>query len=674
VSRVLARVLAAAIGVAFCACSNDPYPPADEEAKVLYGSFVDAPKKLDPATSYSQSEHIITGAIFDTLLEYHFLKRPLELIPGIAARLPEITDLGGGRSRIRFELRPELLYHDDPCFELSAPGRRTREITTADVAFQIARIADPKVGSPVIEPFSNIEDLQAFGARLVARREADPAFAALPAHEQYAQVGPIAGVRTPTPRTLEITLARAYPQILYWFAMEFTSPVPWEAIAWYDGKNGRDRFDDHPVGSGPFQITRYDKRAIIVLEKSANWYGVRHPEWNAPGTVYPSEGEASDGAEGLLDDAGRRLPMIDRIELRREKESISRFTKFMQGYYDNSGVAPENFDSVIRNDALSPEMEALGIGLEKEVSPTIFYLGFNMNDPVVGKGKTPDAQARNRKLRQAMSLAIDSQELLRIFLNGRGVAAQSPLPPNIYGYDPDYRNPYRTADLARARALLAEAGYPGGIDRKTGDALRLTFNSYNTTTQGLIQHQFYTNAWKKLGLDVEIEASNYNQFQETLRNGAHQIFEFGWGADYPDPENFLFLFWSKMGNDAFGGPNASNFADPRFDALFLSMKVEPNGSRRMARIREMQSILEHERPWIELFFREDYMLKHGWVANVKPSGLSIPTYQYLDIDAGLRAARRREWNEPILWPLYVVVVGAIGLVVPGIRTYLKERQ
>ena len=672
-STSLAALAAVAVAMSG-ACGNDPYPTSHGTAKVLYGSFVDAPKSLDPATAYSVREHAITGAVFDTLLEYHFLKRPLELIPGLAKALPEVTELGGGRSRYRFELREDLLFHDDPCFELSRPGARTRELTTADIAFELAHVADPKVGSPVIEPFSNIEDFQAFGERLAERRKTDSDFAALPVHEQYAGVGPIAGVMTPSPQILEITLARPYPQIQYWFAMEFSAPVPWEAIAYYDGLEGRPRFDDHPVGSGPFQLVRYDKEAIFVLEKSPNWYGVRHPEWQAPAAVYPSEGEERDVAAGRLVDAGRPLPLIDRIEMRREKEDIPRFTKFMQGYYDNSGIAIENFDSVIRNGSLTPEMEAIGIGLEKEISPTIFYLGFNMNDPVVGKGKSPAERERNRRLRQAMSLVIDSDEFLRIFANGRGLPAQTPIPPNIYGYDPDYRNPFRRSDLERAKALMAEAGYANGIDPKTGEALRITFDSYNTSTDGLIQHQFYTNAWKRLGLDVRIEASNYNQFQDKLRNGAHQLFEFGWGADYPDPENFFFLFWSKMGNDEFGGPNSTNFSDPRFDELFVSMKAKANGPVRMGEIREMLSILERERPWIEIFFREDYYLRHGWLANMKPSGLSIPTYQYLDIDTELRARRRREWNEPTLWPLYLLVVGAVLLVLPGIRTYLRERQ
>ncbi|HEB90035.1 MAG TPA: peptide ABC transporter substrate-binding protein [Deltaproteobacteria bacterium] len=651
-------------------CSNNPYPPTREGEKVLYSSFVDAPRTLDPARAYNTRAHAITGAVYDTLLKYHFLKRPLELIPGLAVSLPEKTELPDGRVRYRFELRRDLLFADDACFGLDRPGQRTREVVAADIAFQLARIADAEVGSPVIEPFSNIDGFQEFSRALTARREADPGFAARPVHEQYAELGGIPGVRTPSSHVLDVILHRPYPQIRYWFAMEFSTPVPWEAVEYYDGRGGRPRFDDHPVGTGPYVLSEYSKRSRYVLERSKNWYGVRHPEWKAPAATYPSEGEEEDRLAGRLDYAGRTLPFIDRVEVRREKESIPRFNKFLQGYYDASGIIKESFDKVVQEDALSPEMKARGIALEKAVSPDVFYIGFNFDDPVVGRA----GGERSRKLRQAMSRVIDVEEFTRVFNNGRGVPAQSPIPPGIYGYDPDYENPARRVDLERAKQLMVEAGYPGGIDPETGEALRLTFDSADTSSAGLTKVQFYVSAWKRLGIDVRVEATNYNQFLEKLRNGAHQVFESGWVADYPDPENFLFLLWSQMGKSKFGGPNATNFSNARFDELFVSMKTRENGPRRMAEIREMLRILEHERPWIELFHREEYSLYHGWVRNVKPMGISMPTYQYRDLDPVLRAQRRREWNEPIVWPAWVLLGAAVLVVLPGIRTYLKERQ
>jgi len=662
--------LGVVLGLLLGGCSNDPYPPEDTGKKILYSSFVEAPRTLDPAKAYTTIAHAITGAVYDTLLTYHLLKRPLELIPGLAVDLPEQTDLPDGRSRYRFELRRDLLFAEDDCFELAAPGLRTREVVAADVAFQLARIADPEVGSPVIEPFSNIEGFAAFGTRLMARREADPAFTALPVHEQYAALGGVPGVRTPSSHVLEVTLARPYPQIRYWFAMEFSTPVPWEAIAWYDGREGRPRFDDHPVGTGPFVLSVYDKQSRYVLDRSPTWHGVRHPEWKAPGAVYPSEGEPEDLEAGRLEDAGRPLPFLDRVEVRREKEGIPAFNKFLQGYYDASGIIKESFDRVVQEDRLSPEMAGRGIQLEASVSPDVFYIGFNMEDPVVGRA----AGEQGRKLRQAMSLVVDVEEFLRVFLNGRGVPAQSPLPPGIYGHDPDYRNPFRRVDLERAKALMVEAGYPRGVDPETGNALRLTFDTSATTTDGKQQVQFFTRAWAGLGIDVRIDQTNYNQFQEKIRNNAHQIFQFGWVADYPDPENFLFLLWSEMARSTSGGPNATNFSDPRFDELFLSMKVRENGPARQAEIREMLRILERERPWIELFHREDYTLYHAWVRNVKPMGLSVPTYEYRDVDPQLRAELRKAWNEPILWPAWVLALAAILVIVPGVATYWRERQ
>jgi len=654
------------------ACSNNPYPDADADRKILYTNYREAPRTLDPAVAYTTSAHAITGNVYDTLLEYHYLKRPYELVPGLAEEIPRAEPRPGGRVAYRFRLRPGLLFQDDPSFALGGEGRSTREILAADVAFELMRIADPAVNSPVIEPFSNLLGFRDFTGALAERREADPDFAARPVREQYAELGGIEGVRVLAERELEVVLAAPYPQILYWFAMPFTTPVPWEAVQYYDGQEGREHFGDHPVGSGPFQLVEYNKQASMILDANPNWYGVRHPEWRAPGATYPTEGEASDAERGLLDPAlvGQPLPFLERIEFRREKESIPSFNKFLQGYYDAAGIIRESFDKVVREDRLSPEMAELDVRLEKSVIPAVYYLGFNMEDATVG---APGGE-RARTLRQAMSLVIEVDEWLRLFANGRGVPAESPLPPGLFGYDEDYRNPYRRVDLERARALLAEAGYPNGIDPETGKPLRLTFDTPDTSAQGKLRFEFYVNAWRRIGLDVEIRATNYNQFQEKVRNGAYQIFQWGWVADYPDPENFFFLLWSEMARSKNQGPNTANFSNPRFDELFLSMKSMESDAERLAIIREMRGILEEERPWIELFHPEDYALYHGWLRGVKPAGISNPTAKYRDLDPDLRSSRREAWNEPVLWPLAVLIVLSVAITVPGVITFFRERQ
>jgi ABC-type transport system substrate-binding protein len=629
-------------------CTNNPYPDEDATRKIEYLAFQEPPKTLDPAVSYTTTDQVVIGPIYDTLLEYDYLARPYRLIPGLARDIPE-PKRRGDRVVYHFRLRDDLLFQDDSCF---AP-RRTRQVTAADVAFSLMRVADPLVNSPVASFFARVDDFAAFGERLQSARAHDAGFAAKPAHEQYAQVRGVAGLRVTSPTDLEIVLSAPYPQLLYWFAMPFTAPVPWEAVAHWDGKDGRDAFAEHPVGTGAFRLAVYDKRSRIVLERNPNWYGVRHPEWRAPGAE----------ADGLP------LPFLDGVELRLDKEDIPAFTKFLQGYYDISGIIEESFDRIVKDERLSPDMAARGMRLEKSAIPSIYYLGFNMDDPVVG---TP-AGAQGRKLRQAMSLAIDTREFTRIFQNGRGIPAESPLPPGIFGYDASYVNPYRRVDLERAAALLREAGYPQGVDPTTGKPLHLTFDTQDTSSRGLLRYQYFVGAWRKLGLDVEIVATTYNQFQDKVRRGAYQLFMWGWVADYPDPENFLFLLWSGTARSK-GGPNTANFSDPRYDALFLAMRDRPDDTRRLELIREMRALLQEECPWVELFHLESYALVHSWMHNVKPFGMSIPTFKYLDVDAALRARERAAWNQPVRWPLAVLAVLALVMLVPAIRTVRRERR
>lgn len=647
-------------------CTNNPYPDADATAKAIYIAFAAPPKTLDPQVSYTTTDHVITGNVYDPLLEYDYLERPYRLIPALAAAVPRAAPGADGRVVYTFRLRDGALFQDDPAFARGGAGRTTRAVEAADVAFALQRIGDPAVGSPVVDTFSRLHGFAAFSERLQALREADAAVAALPVREQYARAGGIAGVRAVDRLTLEVELDQPYPQILYWFAMPFTAPVPWEAVETYDGRDGRDAFADHPVGAGPFKLGDYDRLRRIVLERNDNWYGVRHPEWQAPGAVYPRQGEPGDAAAGLLDAdvVGRPLPFLERIELRRDPEQVPAFIKFMQGYYDTSPIIAESFDRVVQQGALTPDMRAAGLELEKAVLAGVYYVGFNMDDPTIGTA----AGERGRALRQAMSLAIDSAEYLRLFTNGRGIPAQSPLPPGIFGYDPDYRNPFRQPDLARAAQRLADAGLANGIDPATGKPLRITFDVNNTTARALLQFQFLVEAWKRIGLDVEIAATDYNQFQDKVRRGAYQLFQWGWIADYPDPENFLFLLYGPMGRRASNGPNTANFADPEYDALFTRMRAMENGPERLAIIEQMRAITERERPWIELFHPEDYAVHHGWLGNVKPPSLSLPAMKYWDVDPALRAERRVEWNRPVRWPAYVLV----GLVVIGVVQGLRR--
>jgi oligopeptide transport system substrate-binding protein len=272
-----------------------------------------------------------------------------------------------------------------------------------------------------------------------------------------------------------------------------------------------------------------------------------------------------------------------------------------------------------------------------------------------------------------MSLAIDIRQYLELFLNRRGVPAQSPLPPGIFGYDAAYKNPFRQYDLARGRQLLAEAGYQNGINPASGERLKLGFDASATTAEALLQYEFWASSWRELGLDVEIRATTYNQFQDKVRRGAYQLFSWGWIADFPDPENFLFLLECGNSRTKSGGPNTANFCNPEFDRLYREMKDMPSNPQRQEIVRRMLTILEQERPWIELYHRENYELSHAWLVNSKSWGISNPTYKYKDVKPDERARLQADWNAPVRWPLYLVLFAVVALTVPAVRTYYRER-
>jgi oligopeptide transport system substrate-binding protein len=247
------------------------------------------------------------------------------------------------------------------------------------------------------------------------------------------------------------------------------------------------------------------------------------------------------------------------------------------------------------------------------------------------------------------------------------------LPPGLFGYDATLKNPFRQYDLARARQLLAEAGYTDGIDAKTNIRPKFSFDTAATTAAANLEFEYLARSWRQLGLDVEVNATTYNQFQDKIRRGAYQIFTWGWIADFPDPENFLFLLACQNARAKSGGPNTADFCDEEFDSLYRQMKDMPNNDQRAALIKRMLEIVQRERPWIELYHEEDFTLSHVWLINSKPMGISYPAYKYRDVDPELRARMQAQWNAPVRWPAYVLVLAIVALTLPAIRTYYRER-
>ena len=410
---------------------NHPYPNSETRANVLYSAFSERPKHLDPARSYSSNEVEFTGQIYEPPLQYHFLKRPYELIPLTAEAVPKphYVDAAGkplpddapaaviAESHYEIRIRPGIRYQPHPAFARDGAGRYryhaltaselaaktrisdfehtgTRELVAADYVYQIKRLANPRLSSPIFGLMSEyIVGLKALGeAREKAAREQPDAALKL---DEF----PLAGAEVVDRDTYRIRIKGKYPQFIYWLAMPFFAPVPWEAEVFYAQPGLADRnltLDWQPVGTGPFYLAENDPNRRMVLKKNPHFHG----------ETYPMEGSEEDRQAGLLGDAGKPLPLLDEAVFSLEKETIPYWSKFLQGYYDSSGISSDSFDQAVQftsggDPQLTDSMRDQDIHLITAVAASIWYVGFNMLDPVVG-GLGEDRQ----KLRQALSIAF----------------------------------------------------------------------------------------------------------------------------------------------------------------------------------------------------------------------------------------------------------------------------
>lgn len=691
---------------------NDPYPSAERGSNRLYTSFSERPKHLDPAISYSNSEIGFIAQIYEPPLQYHYLKRPYTLIPAALEAMPEIRyfDKAGrpaseatpadqiGRTVYRMTLRGDVRYQPHPAFSENADGTprylnmdasQVRAVQSAagpmalpdpgsrllkaqDYVYQIKRLAHPAVQSPIFGMMAeHIQGLQALSDDIKTR------MAATPGVWIDLEPLPLPGAVAINDRTLEITLNGKYPQFIYWLAMNFFAPVPREVDQFYGQpalRRTNVRIDTWPVGTGPYMMVHNNPNSRIELARNPNFHDER----------YPCQGEPTDAAAGLLDSCDARLPLIDGVVFSREKESLPYWNKFLQGYYDESGISSDSFDQAVRVTVtgdvnVSPTMAEQGIKLQTSVRTSVYYMGFNLLDSVVG-GKTPEEQRRAKLLRQALSIALDQEEFISIFLNGRGQPGMGPLPPGIFGHQSGQAgmNPVvytwkngapERRSIKEAKALLEHAGWPNGRDRASGRPLVLNLD---TTSGGLgdkATMDWMSRQLNQLGIQLVVRSTDFNRFQEKLRKGSAQMYFLGWNADYPDPENFFFLLYGPEGKVAHGGENTANYSNPEFDRLFRVMKNLPNGPVRQNVIDSMLRLVREDAPWIYWFYPKSYVLHHGWLQNYKLNNVASNTLKYERIDADRREALRKEWNKPLLWPFAVLVIAILALLWPAARAY-----
>ncbi len=682
---------------------NNPYPAEDAGASVFYTAFTERPKHLDPAQAYSENEYEFLANIYAPPLQYHYLKRPYQLAPLAANAMPTVRYYDASRRALPDDAQPERIaysvyeirikpgmrFQPHPAFvpenlRLTAEDLRgvhalgdfaktgTRVVTAADYVYQIKRLVHPQLHTPIAGVMMEyIVGLKEYTAALQqAAKEKPDAFLDLNAY-------PLSGVEVVDDTTFRVTIRGKYPQFAYWLAMPFFAPMPQEAERFYAQPGMKERnltLDWWPVGSGPYYLSENDPNRRMVL--------TRNPHYDSE--TYPAEGEPADAQAGLLKDAGQSLPLIDQVVFSLEKETIPYWNKFLQGYYDASGISSDSFDQAVQvgvqgEATVTDGMRTQGIRLSTSVSTSTMYTGFNWLDATVGG----DSE-RATKLRRAIAIAMDFEEFVSIFANGRGISAHSPIPPGIFGYRDgcDGVNLYvydcvngepKRKSMEEAQRLLAEAGYPGGVDAKTKQPLVIHLDTTANGVGSKSRLDWLRKQFDKLGVQLDVRSTDYNRFQDKIRRGDTQMFYFGWNADYPDPENFLFLLHGPQGKVKQGGENAANYANPEYDRLFERMKNMDNGPERQAIIDRMLEILRRDSPWLWGFHPKNYVLQHGWLHNVKPNVMANNKLKYWRVDAGRRDELRRQWNRPVLWPLWL---GGAALLLSGGWMYrvLRKRE
>lgn len=564
-----------------------------EDEQVLYAQTYRI-EGFDPATSSSVSTALAMGKIYEGLLQYSYLTRPYQVEPLLAESMPEVSEDG---LTYTFKIREDVFFQDDPCF----PDGKGRQLVAEDFVYAIKRVADAKLAS---------SGYWAFNGRIVGL-DAFREMSSEPEPTDYD--ADVEGLRALDDRTLQIQLTGPYPQLLWILAMHYSFAVPREAVELY-----ADDFVNHPVGTGPFILNKWTRNYRLEFFRSPKWAEVGRVE------LYPSEGTDADRAAGRLNDAGKQLPFLDRIVQYVVDDPATQWMMFLSGHFSVSGISRDNWDVVITpSKGLVNDLEKQKVDLISTPTMELRYIGFNMDDPVVGK---------NKKLRQALSCAYDPQVMVTYY-NDRVAPIYGPVPEPLAGFKPE--TTAYSYNPEKAKQLLAEAGYPDGIDPETGRRLELTIEIGSAGSDVRQSIDLLIDMFDQAGIVLNASYNNWPAFLEKMDRRQAQLFTLGWVADYPDPENFLQLFYS---DNVSPGPNHANYMNPAFDSLYDQVRTLLPGEKKDRLCGEMADIVIEDCPWIFMYQPMSYALVHNWLNNYKAHSFPYGMTKYRRVD-------NRDWNE-----------------------------
>jgi len=573
-------------------CGSDNLGTSSADEEMVFHGQIYSIRGLDPAAVSDAVSILSIARINEGLLQYSYLERPYQVEPLLAQALPDVSEEG---LTYTFKIREGIYFQDDPCF--TASDGKGRELVAQDFVYSMKRIADIKNSSPGFWVFDDrIIGLDAW--RSETRDPKQPT--------RYDERIP--GLNAPDRYTLQIRLKRPYPQLLWVLCMHYSFVVAREAVEFYG-----DQYINHPVGTGPYTLHEWRRNYSIEF--------VRNPKWAETGRreVYPSRGASDQGEIDLLNDAGKEIPIIDRIVEFVVSDPSTRWLMFLTGRLGTSGITKDNWDAVMTDEKrLDESLTSRGITLSSAPTMTLIYFGFNMDDPVVGP---------NKELRQAMAYAFDTEKWLSQY-NFRIIRPNGPIPPGVAGYS-NRPVPY-AFDLQRARQLMMVAGYPEGIDPKTDRRLTIQVEIGNAESPEMREGvELVASFMDKIGIRIVPKYSTLPAFFSRLERRQAQSFRLSWIADYPDAQNFLQLFY---GPNASPGPNRTNFSNTEFDLLYEQFRDMLDSPERSAFCQRMVDIVIEECPLIFLGIPLDHELQQPWLKNRKYHDFPYGMEKYWRVD------------------------------------------
>ncbi len=551
---------------------------ADEKnLKIMTLSLGRKISTLDPALAADTTSQYIAGAFYDTLYQYDYDARPYKLIPSAAESMPEISE---NNTVFKIKLRKDLLFSRD------CEGNN-RKLTSEDVAFSILRLADARLKSSGFWLIrGKIKGIDDFWRKT----------ASLPLNDMTIYEKGCEGIETPDEHTIIIKLIKPDPRLIYALAMPYTGIVSKK-----DAVGLANNLAENVRGSGPFTLGEWIRDYKICFEKNEKY----RTEYYSNAVLEPER--------------KMPLPYLDRVVCYLVRQPLAEWLMFLKGELDMSSLDNENFDAVTdENMQLIPALSARKIKMYQIPEMQINYIAFSFTDTVL---------ASNLKLRQAMSCAFNYPERMK-HSNGRLVPANGPLPSTVEGYDSTYTSPYGHYDLEKAKRLMAEAGFPGGINPATGESLEFVFDLPGSDSSYRQLAEMMVNDMKALGIKIRPELNNKPRFMQKLSKGQSQLFRFSWTGDYPDAENFLQVFYGPNA----GSCNRAFYKDAKYDRIYDSIKEMPNTPERTLIYKEMSRYLCNECPWIFESCPVSYILAHSWINNYRPHDFAFGRWKYISIN------------------------------------------